>query len=263
MLRNLFLKSLRDQSKAILGWGLSLAALAYLVMLFYPTIATMTQYDQLLKQMPQLQGFLGDVASFSTLEGYVTAELMAYTPVILAIYVIWAYVGTITGEIESGSMDFLLAHPLPRWRVTLEKYAAIMVALVAICAIMGLGMWLGALTIGRGPGLDVWLLAALNLVPITLLYGTIAFALACALRGRGLPVGVAVALAVGGFILNGLAPLVQSLKDYREWTIYYLFSASKPFSQDINVGYTAILLTAIVVLLAIGVVAFNRRDILA
>ena len=83
---------------------------------------------------------------------------------------------------------------------------------------------------------------ALNLAPLTLLYASVTFALACAVRGRGIPVGVAVALAVGGFILNGLAPLVDTLRPYREWTIYYLFTASKPFSTGINLAYTAILL---------------------
>lgn len=263
MLRNVFLKSLRDQFKAILAWGLSLASLAYLTMLFYPTIASSNQFDELLKQMPQLQSFLGDVASFTTIEGYVTSQLLTYTPVILSIYVILAYVGSITGEIETGSMDFLLAHPLPRWRVALEKYAAVALALVAICLILGLGMWLGGVTIGRGPGILTWLGAAFNMVPVTLLYGSVAYMLACALRGRGIPVGVAAGLAIAGFILNGLAPLVDALRPHRAWTIYYLFTSGKPFSTGINAGYTAILIGGTLVCLVLGVLAFTRRDILA
>ena len=98
---------------------------------------------------------------------------------------------------------------------------------------------------------------------MTLLYGSIAFALACLLRGRGMPIGVAVALAVGGFILNGLAPLVENLQHYREWTIYYLFTVSKPFSTGLDLLYTGILLAASAVCLGVGMAAFSRRDILA
>ena len=128
---------------------------------------------------------------------------------------------------------------------------------------MGLGMWLGGITIGQSVSLGTWMLAGIDIVPLTLLYGSIAFALACALRGRGIPIGVAVGLAVAGFILNGLAPLVENLQRYREWTIYYLFAASKPFSTGLDPLYTAILLAASVVCLVIAIVAFNRRDILA
>jgi ABC-2 type transport system permease protein len=260
---SVFAKSLWDQRKAILGWGVGLAGLAYITLLAFPSIGSNPEFDQLFKQVPQLQGFLGDVAAFDTIEGFVTSQFLAFMPVILTVYVVMAAAGTITGEIESGTMDYLLAHPLPRWRVALEKYLALLAALVLICLIIGLGMWLGGVTIGQNVSFGTWMLAGIDIAPLTLLYGSIAFALACALRGRGIPIGVAVALSVGGFILNGLAPLVENLQRYREWTIYYLFAASKPFSSGLDVAYTSILLAGSAAFLILGVGAFLRRDILA
>ena len=142
-LGSVFLKSLRDQRKAILGWGLGLAGLAYLTILLFPSIGSNPEFDQLFKQAPQLKGFLGDVAAFDTLEGFVTSQFLSFIPVILAIYVVMAAAGTINGEIESGTMDFLLAHPRPRARVAFEKYLALLASLVLICLVIGLGMWLG------------------------------------------------------------------------------------------------------------------------
>jgi ABC-2 type transport system permease protein len=260
---SVFLKSLWDQRKAMLGWGLGLAGLAYLTLLFFPSIGSNPEFDELFKQMPQLKGFLGDVGAFDTIEGFVTSQFLSFMPVILTIYMVMAAAGTITGEIESGTMDYLLAHPVPRWKVALEKYLALLVALVLICIMIGLGMWLGGVTIGQEISFGTWMLAGLDIVPLTLLYGSIAFALACALRGRGIPIGVAVALAVGGFILNGLAPLVENLQRYREWTIYYLFTASKPFSSGLDAAYTAVLIAGSAAFLILGVGAFLRRDILA
>ena len=260
---NVFLKSLWDQRKAILGWGLGLAGLAFITLLAFPSIGSNPEFDQLFKQLPQLKGFLGDVAAFDTLEGFVTSQFLAFMPVILTIYVVMAATGTVTGEIESGTMDYLLAHPLPRWRVALEKYMALLVALVLICLIIGLGMWLGGVTIGQNVSFGTWMLAGIDIAPLTLLYGSVAFALACALRGRGIPIGVAVALAVAGFILNGLAPLVENIERYREWTIYYLFAASKPFSSGLEPFYTAILIAGSAAFLILGVGAFLRRDMLS
>jgi ABC-2 type transport system permease protein len=169
----------------------------------------------------------------------------------------------ISDEITSGTMDFLLEHPIERWRATLEKYAALVVAVSAVGVLTGLGLWLGGITVGTSVGFGGWMLAGLNIVPLTLLYGSVAFGLACAMRGRGVPVGVAAALAVVGFTLNGLAPIVDVLRRYREWTIYYLFAASKPLSDGINWGDTAILLSGCLVCIILGVIAFSRRDILA
>jgi ABC-2 type transport system permease protein len=263
MLRNVFLKTLRDQRTAVLAWGISLAAMAYLVLLFFPAIRTMDEFNDLLEQMPQLAGFLGDVASFTTIEGYVTSQMLAFLPVILAFYVILASTANISGEIETGTIYYLLAHPVPRWRVALEKFAAIALCVLIICLLMAVGLWLGALTIGESVPIANWILASLHVVPITLFYGSVAFVLACALRGRGIAIGVAAGLAVGGYILSGLAPLVPELNRYREWTIYYLFTSSKPLNGQIYWEYVAVLLAVTAALVALGVYFFTRRDLLS
>jgi ABC-2 type transport system permease protein len=262
LLRNVFLKSLRDQIKPILGWGLGLAALAWLTLIFYPEVSKLGQgFNDLLKSMPYLGTLLGDVDSFTTIGGYVTSQLLSYMPLLLSIYAMLVATSNITGEVENGTIDFLLAHPTPRWRVVLEKYAAMLVAILAICVILGLGMSIGGLSIGQGVPVTTWLLSALNIFPITLFYASVTFALACALRGRGIPLGVGAGLAVAGFILNGIAPLVEGLKAYRVLTIYYLFSASKPFSTGLNWLYTGILLVGSLLFLGLALITFERRDI--
>jgi ABC-2 type transport system permease protein len=263
MFRNVFLKTLRDQRTAVLAWGIALAALAYLQILFFPSIEGMSQLNDLLEQMPQLAGFLGDVASLTTIEGYITSQLLAFLPVVLAFYAILAATSNITGEIESGTIYYLLAHPVPRWRVAVEKFAAIVLSILIICLMFAMGLWLGALTIGESISVANLFLAALQIVPITLFYGAVAFALACVLRSRGLAIGIAAGLAVGGYIFSGLAPLVPELRPYREWTLFYLYSASKPLTGEINWGHTAILLALAAALVALGVYFFTRRDMLS
>ena len=79
----------------------------------------------------------------NTVEGFVTSQFLSFMPVILTLYVVMAAAGTVTVEIESGTMDYLLAHPVPRWRVALEKYLALLVAVLLICLLIGLGLWMG------------------------------------------------------------------------------------------------------------------------
>jgi ABC-2 type transport system permease protein len=264
MMRSVFLKTLHDQRKSILGWGLGLGALAYFTLLFYPSVQKAGEfYDQMLQSFPpEALAFLGNIRSFTTIDGYMTGSLLSYLPLVLAIYAIGAAVGLITGEVERGTMDILLAHPIPRWRVVLEKYAALVAALTAICLIFGLSMLAGGLTIGSDVPPGTWLLTGLHPLPLTLLYGTVAFALACAVRGRAAAVATAIALSVGGYILNGLAPLSEHLRPLEKWTVYYWYITGRPLGDGIIREHVLILLGGSLLFLLIGLVAFGRRDII-
>ncbi len=267
MLRSVFLKTLYDGRRPILGWSLGLGALGLFVVLFYPSVKEAgAYYDQMLQLMPrEYLVFLGNITSFTRIDGYMTASLLVYLPLVLAIYAIGLAVGLVTGEVESGTMDLLLAHPLPRWRVVLEKYAAMATALFAICLIFGLILLVSGLTIrSHTPDLPPvrWLLAGLNVFPLTLFFGSVAFALACAVRGRAAAVATATTIAVGSFILNGMAPLSEKLQPLEKWTIYYWYTASQPFTTGIIPEHVFILLGLSLLCLGTGLVGFERRDVI-
>lgn len=267
MLRSVLLKTLYDERKAILGWSLGLGALGLFTVLFYPSVKEAgAYYDQILQLMPrEYLAFLGNITSFTRIDGYMTASLLVYLPLVLAIYAIGLAVRLVSGEIERGTMDLLLAHPLPRWRVVLEKYAAMAAALLAVCLIFGLLLLVGGLAIRPyTPDLPPvrWLLAGLNVFPLTLFFGSVAFALACAVRGRAAALATATAVAVGSFILNGLVPLSERLRPVERWTIYYWYTASQPFTTGIVLEHVLILLGLSLLCLGIGLIGFERRDLI-
>jgi ABC-2 type transport system permease protein len=263
LVRSVFQKTLRDQLVAVLGWGLGLGVVAWLSVLLYPAIGDQFKaYDELLKSMPAVTSFLGNVATLGTLEGYIVYGLLSYVPLVLGFYSVLAAIGMIGGEIESGTMDFVLMHPVPRWRVAVEKIAALTLSLVLIGLLLGLGLWVGGLGINSDVTAGRWLLAGLNVVPLCLLYGALAFAVSCAVRGRQAALGVGFGVLLVSFIANGLMPLVKSLESYRELSLYYLYAASKPLSTGIRLDHVALLLGASLVLFAVGVATFQRRDML-
>ena len=53
MLNNMFLKTLRDQRRSLLYWGIGMIALAAIMALFYPTIKKMSSFNQYLKNFPK------------------------------------------------------------------------------------------------------------------------------------------------------------------------------------------------------------------
>jgi len=263
MLRSIFLKTLRDQAMAVVYWGLGVGSLAFLTQLLYPSLSVNDQLDKLMSSLPQaFMTFLGNVQSVGSIEGYMTYSLTIYLPLVLCIYSIAAAIGMVTAEVETGRMEFLLAHPVSRVRILLEKYSALVVAVLAIGVQIGVCMAIGGWIIGSGVPAGKWILAGLQTVPITLFLGSIAFGLACAVRGSSTAVGTAAMIAVGGFILNGLVPLSDKLNPVKEWTVYFWYSASRPLSSGILPGHAAILLLLSLLFLGTGLAAFRERDIL-
>ncbi len=48
MLRNVFLKSLWDQRRSLIWWGIGFAALTLITVLFYPSFSDMPEFNDLL-----------------------------------------------------------------------------------------------------------------------------------------------------------------------------------------------------------------------
>ncbi|HEY5119209.1 MAG TPA: ABC transporter permease subunit, partial [Anaerolineales bacterium] len=149
MLRNIFLKTLRDQTMAVLYWGLGIGSLAVFTQLFYPTLSVNDQLNKFIGSLPQgFMAFLGNVQSVGSVEGYMTYSLLIYLPLVLAIYAVAAAIGMVTAEVDTGTMEFLLSHPVPRWKILLEKYAALAAAILGIGLLIGVSMALGGWIIG-------------------------------------------------------------------------------------------------------------------
>lgn len=109
---NLLLSELRDRRGAMIGWSIGLGALALLVLLIFPSFSD--AFAGL--ELPEFYQAFGDFSDFSSLEGFFSAEFSIWLPLIFGIYAISAGTGTLAGEEEDGTLEILLAQPMPRWQ---------------------------------------------------------------------------------------------------------------------------------------------------
>ena len=147
MLRNVFLKSLRDLGRAFFWWSLGLVGLVALMVSVYPSVRDNEALNKLVNDYPAaLKGFVafGGEIDYVSAAGYLGSELFSLmVPLLLLVAAIGAGARAIAGEEERGTLDLLLAHPMSRRRVALEKLAAL------IAEIVGLGIVLfAALEVG-------------------------------------------------------------------------------------------------------------------
>ncbi|MBV8196473.1 MAG: ABC transporter permease subunit [Candidatus Dormibacteraeota bacterium] len=255
-----------DQWRALaaFGAGLLLLALAYLA--FYPSIHNSgTNIQQLLNTLPAglRDAFLGAGVDYNTPSGYIGTELFAVIlPVILVALAIVNGSRALAGEEGNGTLDLVLSAPLRRSRLVVEKAVSVSLPLLAL----GAAVWVMVIAVGPAFGITVspggLAVAILANVLMALGFGLLAMLVAGATGSRGLGAGVAAALAVLLYVINALGSAVLSVQG--------VTSAVSPFHWRGGPGVLvtgvdwqgmAALIVAPLVLLALSVVAFDRRDL--
>lgn len=252
-----FRKTLRDHRVATIAIALTVASMAFLVTVIYPsyrdTLANM--------EVPAgFEGFVGD-EGWSTPEGFLGAEFFSWIPLVLAVLAIIAGTAAVAGEEADGTLDLLLAQPITRRRLLLGKLAGAAFALV-FCAVVALpAFWGGQLFVDMPVGHLRLLAGCAMLVPGALLFLAIAAWAGAALPTRGAAVVVASGVVVVGFFFQLVGASVDALGVLRYISPYYWgdgrYALEHGFPWLRAIGLLAV--TGIFVLLALR--AFDRRDI--
>ncbi len=130
MLRNAFLKTLRDARRAIAWWSLGLVAMTALMVAVYPSVRDNPELNKMVDDYPDaFKAFfgLGENVDYTSAVGYLNSELFSFmVPLLLLIAAIGAGARATAGEEERGTLDLLLANPISRRRLVLDKLAALL-----------------------------------------------------------------------------------------------------------------------------------------
>lgn len=264
-LGSIYAKTIRDSRLAfiiaagLLG-GLSLALGAAIPSVF-PTPDSRLEIDKLIGGMPpQMVDFFGKPVGLGTFGGYLTWKYGLIFVLATSLWSILALSGTLAGEASRGSLDMVATAPFGKRRIAVEKLAAHLTALVLALAFMTIMVTISSNAFGNAAlGDPLPLLSsvgfALWLGFIALFFGGLAFALGPIL-GRAGSAGVAgIALALA-WSVNGLDLEPLTVLSPFSWTANHIALVGQ-------YDWAGVALVAIgaVVLLAIGIEAFARRDL--
>jgi len=262
MRHSVFGKSLWDQRRGIVIWSLGVAGVGVMYAAFYPTLNS-PEMAQFMEAYPQeIMDAMG-ITDLTTPEGYLGGTSYGILGPLLMI-IIAASLGTraIAGDEEAGRLDVLLAHPISRWRVVVERAAAMLVAL----ALAGLVLFLG-MTAMAGPAefasIGVANLAAASgqLVLLGLVFGSLALAVGAVTGSRGLALGVVAMVGGLTYFGNNLGPSVDWLEWSRDVSPFHYYSGGEPLRNGLQLMDSLVLLGASLVLVALAVIGFERRDV--
>ena len=260
----IFRRTLRDSRRSMLGWGIGLALLAFYVTVVYPQIEGLEELNQLLGN-PVFQAIIPDLdeIDYTTPEGFLALEFFSWAPLILAVFGVMFGLGIVAGEEDRGTLDVLLSTPVPRWRVIVEKFAALIVVVLLIFAITSVG-FLAALAVT--PQLEIPLLqvagGVVNMLPVTLLMAALALCFSTLLRSRGQAGGLTAAIIVASYFLNSLPAMASGdLEKLRYLSFYYYYDALTTLTDGIVWGNFLLLTAIAAVLLGLAIFFFERRDL--
>ncbi len=262
-LRNLFLKTLRDLRGQVWGWGLGLGAMGLLVVVLYPPFKD--QLGDLVKLLssypPALSAFFGDMSQLARWEGWLNIEFYSWIPPILAIFAIGTGTGLIAGEEEKGTLDLLLSHPIRRWRVVAEKFAAFVVATILICGLAALCLVIGAVMIGETQALDGMVLASLDMGLLTITGGAFSLMASVIFRRRLWASATAIVVVIGSWFVESLGKVVEVMEPYRPFTLFHYYTGGAVLTEGVNWSNVAVLVGLTILFFAISLVAFQQRDL--
>lgn len=267
-LGSIFGKTLRDSRRATLIVGLAtgvvLVAVAAGIMSQFGTAEARREIRNIVDAVPPImQGLAGKPVSVETLGGYLQYKYGGFLPLVIGLWSILALSGTLAGESRSGSLDLVLAAPISRRRIAIEKVLGHILMVAVAMALIGGGTALAGafavlpgdeIPVGAALGFAVWLGL------MALAAGALAFGLA-PFVGRGSAAGLAGGVMLAGFLLNGYQAAIPELAPFAGLTWFGWTSNHIPLAGQFawaSLGITALVAVG---LLAVGVEAFVRRDL--
>ena len=259
---NLFKHELISRWRVILLGGIWLALFASMYILIFPEIAS------------ELEGLAGiaiyramgiDMGSFA---GFIASVVIQIMPIVLGVYVIFIATGTLAGEEENGTLELVVAMPIPRWRIVAMKAAALLIVIFLMMVILGLGsaLALGYISSTTELVIDVdpsqLFVALLGAYPLMVAIFGVGLFLGAFMPSRRLALAVMFVLYLASYIANSIALMVQSMEWLRSVSLFsYVNSTSSVFTEGLNAGNMLFLLAVGLVFIGLAMWSFQGRNI--
>ena len=262
-----FRRLLDDRRRGGIGWTVGTVVGVASTVALWPALRDSEEVDDLVQDLPATMRALIGVQEGIPLvsaAGFLQARLFStLLPVLILVYGIGLGARAIGGAEEDGTLELAVTAPVTRRRLALERLAA-SVALMLGLTVVGL---VTALAVGAAVGIFDGLsairlcFAAFAVWTLALLHLAVAFAVGAATGRRGPAVSAASALAVGGYMLHGLAASAPALRGLRVPSPWWWFLDRNLLVHDPTFIAVGLPMLLSLILVITGVLAFERRDL--
>lgn len=220
-------------------------------------------YDSLIEN-PAMQAFIGGSLDFYSPAGFLTMYIFASMAPFILIYPVMMYSGLFVKELDRKSIDVLLATPLTRRELFLARNASI-----ATWTVVGIVIWYvlcAAAALATIDGFDELagrlLLATLSFGLLMLAFQALGAFASTVADDAGQASGMAFGVFIGMYVLRFISQAIDAL-DWLKWfSIFEYFDAQAIMVDgEFPVMRTLVLVAFAVLMFAVGLVRYERRDL--
>jgi ABC-2 type transport system permease protein len=258
---------LADRRRNALWWAVGMATGVAAVVGLWPSVRGDDDIERVVEDLPaSIRALIGSQEGIplSSAPGYLQARLFStILPVVLLAYGIGLGARVIGAAEEDGTLQLVVTAPVTRRRVAVERLAGSVLLLVGL-AVVGLvtAVGLGAL-VGIFPDVSVgrMAVATVAVTELALLHLAVAAAVGAGTGRRGPAVGVAGAVAVGGYLVYGLAAAAQPVEAIRTASPWWWLLDRNLLVQEPTVLALGVPAVLSIATLLVGLALFERRDL--
>jgi len=259
--------TLRLSRKTTVWWTTGIALFLVINVATWPAIEGQAGYDDLLDDMPDAMLALFGIEkglSITSPAGFLISQVFGFMlPLMLVVLAVTIGSRAVASEEEQHSLDLLLAQPITRRQLFLEKLAAVSLVVLTVGAATWVVLAIACPIVGLDAGLADLGAATIADVLFALQAGSLALAVGAALGRRAPAAAVAAVVALAGLVLESLAA-VSKVADHLRWLApFHFVNGNIPMLHGLRALDVAVLLGMTAVAAVAGLVAFERRDLTA
>jgi ABC-2 type transport system permease protein len=261
LLRNPFTRALFDSRRSFVGWAVAIVAVGAMYASFWPTIHN----PEMAKAMAAYPKGVMEAFNYNDLTsaaGYLSGAVYGLLiPLLVTVFAISGGTRAVAGDEEAGTLDLVLAHPVGRARLALQRFAALALGILVIAALLGLAMIaLSGPVDLAGVSTAEFAAVSLQLALFGITFAALAFAVGAATGRKGLALGVSAGVAVLAYLANSVLPQVESLAWARNLSPFHWYLGGGPLVNGFQPTNALLLLATAAILVGAGTYAFTHRD---
>ena len=250
----------RLRGTVILSVALSLYA-GFII--WYFDVLEGVDYEAVFQDLPPAMVEAFGIEALGTIEGFLGVQIYNFVWLLgLGLYFAYAAGGIIADDIENERLDLLLAFPLSRSRLLLEKFASLLLPLLTLNVVVGAAIYVFVLAIGESVDPAHLVLAHLLSIPYLLVCAAIGLIFSVVVDRTAVAERAAIGLV---FVLYLMESVVGGGTDF-EWLQYispthYYEPTPILLEGTYELLDTGVLLLAFVLLVIVSQALFQRRDL--
>ncbi|AFZ71915.1 ABC transporter permease [Natronobacterium gregoryi] len=253
-----------ESRKLVRGTAILTGLLVMLSAFFFVVFPSIQEEAELFEEVyPEYLLDLLGIEELHTIEGFVGGYIFPFIWILLAgIYFAYVSAGMISQDVRARRMDLLLANPISRESVVLQKVAALWVPLVSLTTGMVAVLLAGATVLGEP--IDPVSLAIVHLlgIPYLLVCAGIGILLSAVVDRVETAQATALVLVFAFWLVDGLSHMNPDFEWVGELTPSRYYDPSAILvHEEYALLDAGILLVAFLVLVSTAVLVFVRGDI--